>query len=97
MALDQEQIRKALEAGKIVLEFASYVSILGQLLENSMFKEVDKYKESPSEIYIDAYYSTIYFCSDTEVKIKALILLGIENEEWIPELDQKSLKIHFNS
>lgn len=90
MAFSNEEIQKALKAGELAQQFASYVEVLGQMIDNHMMKENERFKECPSNIYSDAYYSTIYYCGDSEVKAKAVALLGIDNEEWFPEKDKEA-------
>lgn len=88
MAFDRKSIEVALAAVELVEKFTSHVDVLCNMIDNQMMVNNEDFKKDPSKIYSDAYYSTIYY-GDQEIKAKAIALLAIENETWLPECDKK--------
>lgn len=85
--MKDEQVILAMEASRAVREFASHIDVLRNLHENNMLKENEKYK-SDFELFSAAYYGSIYY-EDRDIKIKAIRLLGIQDEDWLPEIDRE--------
>jgi hypothetical protein len=86
--LTHKSIETSLEAAKLVTRFGQHIETMKEMVDNDMLKDNEKFKDV-SEIYKDAYYSTIYYSCEIETKIKAINLLGVSNEEWFPKLDKE--------
>ena len=85
-----ESIDNSLEAAKLVTHFCHHIDTMREMVDNGMLKDNEKFKDI-SEIHRDAYYSTIFYCSDVDIKIKAINLLGCTEEDWFPEIDKKMM------